>query len=316
MKYTISALLGLLLGSLMLFSCASDSENNTEASTSETETKELRIVSLNGTLTELLYACNLGDKIVGVDVTSTYPDVVKEVANLGHANKLNAEAILALKPNLVLIDAQQKDNKVLEQIKAAGIQTEVIDIPQELNGALSVAESLETVLDQEIDTKELEATITKNTNALSELLAQHTEHKPKVLFIYARGARMMMVAGKNTFAETMITLAGGTPIAAEFESFKPLTPEALVEYQPDVVLMFDSGLASMADASKNVSGEEQLFQMPGMEQTPAGKNRRVITMEGLYLSGFGPRASAAALELATALHTAPLSMAEETKKVD
>lgn len=113
---------------------------------------------------------------------------------------------------------------------------------------------------------------------------------------------MLMVAGKNTFAEYMIELAGGKHLVKEFESFKPLTPEALVQYQPEVILMFDSGLASLETDKEKNTALEQLFEVPGMAGTPAAQNKRVVTMDGLYLSGFGPRASQAVLELAQKIH--------------
>lgn len=298
----------------LLFSCGNEAEKAAESTTKTEETaeKEWRIVSLNGTITELLYELNLQDKIVGVDITSTYPESAKSITNLGHTSQLNAEAILALKPNLILMDEKAAGSKALEGLKNAGIELEVIDVPTTLDGSLHVAKKLGEVLNQPINTEALAEKIGKNTHKLTQLL-EAVEEKPKVLFIYARGAQAMMVAGKNTFAEKMIELAGGTHVVQEFESFKPLTPEALLAYQPDAILMFSSGLESLADAENGKSGKDQLLGMPGVEQTPAGKNQKIITMEGLYLSGFGPRASAAALELATQLHTEKASLLSEVE---
>lgn len=299
LKYWLVATSLLLINS----ACTSDLSNDKAEEQEEinTEKKEWRIVSLNGTITELLYEFQLEDHIVGVDVTSTYPVAAKTITNLGHSSQLNTEAILALKPNLILIDGKMAGNKALSGLDASGIQIQTIKIPPTLDGALEVAQQLEKVLDKKLETTTLEAKIAKNKQALERIVNAKTE-TPKVLFIYARGAQAMMVAGKNTFAESVIRLAGGNPVVQEFEEFKPLTPEALLEYQPEVILMFDSGLASLSDAANDKSGVEQLLGIPGILQTPAGQNKRIISMEGLYLSGFGPRASTAILELATALH--------------
>jgi len=290
---------------LLLLSIACNSEEPSKEIVEKTETskeKEVwRIVSLNGTITELLYEFELEDNIVGVDVTSTYPASAKSITNLGHSSQLNTEAILALKPNLILIDDKMVGNKALNGLEASGIKIQAIKIPRTLEGSLEVAKQLKTALNKNIETTVLETKIAKNKEKLDALLSAKTT-EPKVLFIYARGAQAMMVAGKNTFAESVITLAGGNSIVQEFEEFKPLTPEALLQYQPEVILMFDSGLASLREEGNDKSGEEQLLGIPGILQTPAGQNRRIISMEGLYLSGFGPRASDAVLELATALH--------------
>ena len=112
----------------------------------------------------------------------------------------------------------------------------------------------------------------------------------------------MMVAGTNTFAEKMIKIAGGELAIEGIDGFQPLTPEALLQSNPESILMFDSGLKSMAEEGTETTALEQLLATPGIGQTSAGKDKNVITMEGLYLSGFGPRASDAALELARALH--------------
>jgi len=293
---------------LISSSCTSEESKNIEKEKTEksTEKKVWRIVSLNGTITELLYEFELGDNIVGVDVTSTYPAAAKTITNLGHSSQLNTEAILALKPNLILIDSKMVGNKALSALEGSGINIQTIKIPQTLDGALVVATQLEKILEKDLETAALEAKIAKNKEKIELVLSSAEEH-PKVLFIYARGAQAMMVAGKNTFAESVIRLAGGNPIVQEFEEFKPLTPEALLQYQPEVILMFDSGLKSLSDAVNDKSGEEQLLGIPGVLQTPAGENRRIISMEGLYLSGFGPRGSDAILELAIALHQKELT---------
>lgn len=313
-KYWLLATVILLISS----SCSSDKSKNTiESQTEEniekdTKEKDWRIVSLNGTVTELLYEFELDGNIVGVDITSTYPTAAKSIANLGHSSQLNTEAILALKPNLILIDDKMVGNKALNALETSGIKIQVIKIPPTLEGALEVATQLEKVLGKNLETAVLEARIAKNKKTLESILSSAEEH-PKVLFIYARGAQAMMVAGKNTFAESVIRLAGGNPIVQEFEEFKPLTPEALLQYQPEVILMFDSGLESLSDAVNDKSGEEQLLEIPGVLQTPAGKNRQIISMEGLYLSGFGPRSSDAVLELAIALHQKELSLLNEVE---
>ena len=109
-----------------------------------------------------------------------------------------------------------------------------------------------------------------------------------------------MVGGRNTSVDAMINLVGAKNAAAGLEDFKPLTPEALLETAPDIILMFSEGLASLQDEQR--SAEDALFALPALEMTPAAQNKRVITMDGQYLSGFGPRASAAALELAQKIY--------------
>jgi iron complex transport system substrate-binding protein len=91
-----------------------------------------------------------------------------------------------------------------------------------------------------------------------------------------------MVSGTGTPVDKMISLAGGKNAVSDFEDYKPLTPEALIKGNPDVILMFDSGLQS-------VGGAEGVLKIPGVDKTNAGKNKKIISMDGALLSGFGPR---------------------------
>src|SRR5690606_5983711 len=101
---------------------------------------------------------------------------------------------------------------------------------------------------------------------------------------------LMQVAGKGTPMAEIIELAGGENAANEFEEMKPLTPEGLVKSNPDVILMFDSGINSLG-------GSDGLFQIPGMKETNAFKNKAIITMDSSLLSSMGPRIGEAAYQL-------------------
>jgi iron complex transport system substrate-binding protein len=118
---------------------------------------------------------------------------------------------------------------------------------------------------------------------------------PKVLFVYARGAGTLMVAGRATPADAMIRLAGGRNAVEDFDGFKPLTAEAVVAAAPDVVLMLSRGVESLG-------GPAAIWTQPGMAQTPAAAQQRLVVMDDLYLLGFGPRLADAVRDLGRQLH--------------
>ncbi|MEC8052457.1 MAG: ABC transporter substrate-binding protein, partial [Myxococcota bacterium] len=149
----------------------------------------------------------------------------------------------------------------------------------EIFGESTKAEALVSALEAKLaDAKKLSQTFTK---------------KPKVLFIYARGSRVLNISGHSTSAHAVIELAGGTNAFGDIEGFKPMTSEAVVAAQPDVILMLSRGVGS-------IGGEAKVFDLPGIALTPAGKNRQVLVMDDLKLLGFGPRLGEAILELTTA----------------
>ncbi|MFT5999293.1 MAG: iron complex transport system substrate-binding protein [Neolewinella sp.] len=289
MKTIFPVLLLLLAG---FSACAPADKAATEATADDSE----RIVSLSGTLTEIIYDLGFGGQLVGVDVTSTYPPEVSTVAKLGHVSQLNVEVLLELRPTLILVDADQREKPALSTLADAGIK--IVSVPSHptLDNAALTANFLEKHLD--IESKKLASyttAIETDSRDLTTSLANRSGPKPSVLFIYARGARQLMVAGADTEAAAMIALAGGENAITSFSDFKPLTPEALVEAAPDVILMFESGLQSL-------DGKAGLANIPGIAQTPAYKNDRVVAMDGHYLLGFGPRAARAASDLANHLY--------------
>ncbi|GAA5219899.1 heme/hemin ABC transporter substrate-binding protein [Membranihabitans marinus] len=289
MKVKILALAGIVM---LLTFC----QNSSDPQNQLTSVQEKRIISLSGFVTELLYDLDLGNQIVGVDVTSTYPDDVKSLPQLGHISQINAEGIMSLSPDLILVDAQQMaQNPVFEQLANSGVEILPVQTQFTLHNAYNVAEQLSEhiAIDHE-KIKELKQQLDQDSVSLNDFKNQ-IEKPAKVLFIYARGAGNLMVAGKETSAAAIIKCAGGINAVEEFQGFRALTAESLLESNPDVVLMFESGLASF----DNVEG---LSQIPGMSQTAAFKNKKIIAMDGHYLTSFGPRVGKAALELSQKLY--------------
>lgn len=279
-----------------LTSCTSEADSQ-EQQAEEEAPKAERIVSLSGTLTEILYALDIGDRIVGVDITSVYPErETSELPKLGHMSQLNTEALLALEPDLVIYEATGRGApEAIAQLEQAGITISAIQTGQSLDNPINVTSQLTDLLD--IDESSV-STLQDRLNSERETLngiVENVDSTPRVLFIYARGMGRLMAAGNETSASAMIELAGGQNAITSFPQFEALTPEALVEAQPDVILMFTSGLASL-------DGKEGLQQIPGISATPAYQNDRILTMDGLYLTGFGPRSTQAAIELAEGLH--------------
>ncbi len=244
-----------------------------------------KLVTLGGTLTEVVSALGFEKNIVGVDVTSTFPESVLKLPKAGHTRNLSAEGILSMSPNVVFAYEGEINPELQQQLTAAGTNLYLFPAPKNLDDAKSLIQTLADTL----GVSDKAAALIQNIDAKVAQI-QKLEPAPKVLFIYARGAGMLMVAGDNTPIKSMIELAGGQNAVTGFEEFKPLSPEVLVEANPDIILIFDSGLAS-------VNGAEGLKLIPGMDKTNAAKNNAFVAMDGQYLNGFSPRAGDAALEL-------------------
>ncbi len=292
----------LVVFSSLFYSCQQTTVEQKEAVSDPTAEQELRIVSLSGSLTELSYALGLGDEIVGVDVTSSYPEEVKQLPKLGHVRQLNLEGLIALNPDYVLIDAANAELPAVQQLKQhPNIKLVTVDLEQGLDAPIKAAKALDQAFAEDLSPA-IQKLEQQHKAALEKLSKLETPaKKAKVLFLYARGSKTLMVGGKNTAADKMIALAQAENAVTEFEDFRALTPEAVLQAAPDIILMFDSGLASLADETAAKSSEEVLFNLPALAQTPAGKAKRLITMDGHYLLGFGPRVASAVYDLRKAI---------------
>ncbi|WP_042720574.1 hemin ABC transporter substrate-binding protein [Flavobacterium sp. B17] len=270
-----------------VYSCKKEegakTENKTEVN-AETPKSNNKIVTLNGGITEIVAALGHEKEIVGTDVTSTYPESLKATAkDLGHVRSMTIEPIMAVSPTLILASDKDINPELMGKIKASGIKTEVFKQEFTVAGTKKLIADVAKAIGN-TDYQKLNDKIDADLKQV-----QPIAKKPKVLFIYARG-NMLMVSGKNTPMASLIELAGGENAVNDFEDFKPLTPEAVVKANPDVLFFFTSGL-------QGAGGNEGALKMPGVSQTNAGKNKKIIAMDGGLVSGFGPRLGEAAVGL-------------------
>lgn len=277
------SVLVLAIASLAIVSCKKEEAKKEEAPVEKTEGH--KIVSLNGAVTEIIAALGHEKEIVGRDVTSTYPESIKtSAADLGHVRSITIESIIALKPTVIIGTEKDMSPELAEKIKGAGIEAHILKQEFTPEGTKKLIAEVAGILksaDFKALTDKIDADLAK---------VQPIAKAPKALFIYARGAGTLMVGGKNTPVEKTIALAGGQNAITEFEDFKPLTPESLIKGNPDVILLFTSGLESLG-------GVDGLLKIQGVDKTNAGKNKKIIALDGALISGFGPRVGEGAAAL-------------------
>ena len=252
-----------------------------------------RIVSIGGPVTEIVYALGAGSDVVGVDTSSTYPEAATRLPQVGYQRRLSAEGVLSLLPDVVLVTSDAGPPAALEQLKAV---VNIIEVPAvySVDGAEEKIRLIAQVLGRETQGEQLVAALRRDLAAAQAALDK-VRTQPKVLFLYARGLGTLYVSGTGTAADAMIRLAGGVNAVTGYEDFKPFTSEALVAAAPEVLLMLERGLDSLG-------GVDGLLKLPGVALTEAARQDRIVAMDDLYLSSFGPRLGAAIRDLAIQLH--------------
>lgn len=257
-----------------------------------------RIVSIGGTITETLYALGASERIVGVDITSTYPvAALREKKSVGYMRQLSSEGVLSLKPDLVLAMNDSGPANAIDQIMESSTPIVMVDATPSLDAVRKRILTLARI----IGAGEAGASmVVRLDNQLRTLKAWKELHpqKPRVLFVMRVVNGRPMAAGTGTAADAIITLAGATNAGSDMQGYKAPEREALIALKPDVILMMSQGGQTMRDA---------LLADDAVMLTPAGQRKAIIDMEGEKLLGFGPRTAEAALELAQQIvkHTQP-----------
>jgi iron complex transport system substrate-binding protein len=257
-----------------------------------------RIVSIGGDVTEILYALGIARYVVAVDSTSQFPaQALKEKQSVGYMRALSAEGVLSTNPTLMLVSERAGPQDVVKMLKSSSVP--YVEVP-DLHTAEGIVAKVRLIahsigLDGEGEriVREVEA----DFHALAEQAAR-VRAPVRALFVLSVQNGRALVGGSGTSADAILKLAGAENAAAEVTGFRPLSDEAIVGLAPEVIVgMRPSGPDSGHDLS-------QIFTFKGVRSTPAGAARRLVTMDGLYLLGFGPRAPAAARELMQALYPA------------
>lgn len=250
-----------------------------------------RVVSIGSAITETIYAIGAEEHLIAVDESSTFPGETEKLTKVPFTRNLSAEGLLTVSPTLILASAAAGPPTVVKQVRGAGIPLLKLTADETVEGAFERTRQVGQIFEKEEATEQLIQNMKADLDIAAKARDRITD-KPTVLFIYARGANMLMVAGNGTSAKTMIELAGGENAFNSFNGYKPLTAEAVVEANPDVILMMNSGIQS-------VGGKDGVLQAPGVSLTEAAKNERVYSMDGAYLLNFGPRVGEAVLDLMT-----------------
>ncbi|MEE1827780.1 ABC transporter substrate-binding protein [Streptomyces sp. BE20] len=258
-----------------------------------------RIVPLNGSLAEIVFSLGLGPKVIARDVSTTFQQAAA-LPVITQAHDVSAEGVLSMHPTLVLADRSTGPAEAIEQIRAAGVPLIVLDDAKKLGDVGPRIDTVAAALGVPDAGRQLkERTEQRIAQARAALPA--VDRHPKVAFLYLRGsASVFLLGGPASGAGSLIEAVGGEDAgtaAGLSGDFTPLTSEALVKAAPDAILVMSKGLDS-------VGGVDGLLKLPGVAQTPAGLDRRVVSVEDGQLLSYGPRTPQVIREIAEQLYPA------------
>jgi iron complex transport system substrate-binding protein len=263
-----------------------------------------RIVSVGGAVTEILYALGKEKNVVGIDTTSLYPRrAVAEKPSVGYMRQLSAEGVLGLKPSVILAIEGAGPKDTLAVLQSAGVPLVVVPDSFTDNG---IVEKIRTIAQATGATGRGECLVERvraDLDMLGKLEAGIAKPK-RVMFVLSFVSGKAMVSGAKTAADGIIRMAGAENAITAYEGYKQISDEAIIAAKPDVVLTMERG-------GPGTVTSDAVFAHPAFAATPAAADRAFLSMEGLYLLGFGPRSARAARDLVLSLYPALKSQSPE-----
>lgn len=267
------------------------------------ETAGDRVVVISPIYNEIIWALGAQDKVVGVDLSSTYPPEIKNVQTVGYHRALSAEGILSLHPSAIL---SSNDNigppQVIEQMKQLNIPIKAFDAKNDSpDGTKALIREIGAYFGKQEKAEELCRNLDAQMVASLEAVKQYTD-KPRVAVIhFGRASNVYMVVGKGGGGDgggvtKMIEWAGGQ-MAVETSGMQRMTsPEVLAQANPDTILLTDYGYDRLGGSI------DQIKELPGVAGSDAAKNGRIYRIEENQVNYLGPRTGENIQKLAAIIH--------------
>lgn len=246
-----------------------------------------RVVSLAPSITEIVFALGRGDLLVGRTDYCDYPAEVKDIESVGSLMQPNLEKIASLKPDVV-IAASHVTKEAVAKLEELGIPVAVLDYPQSFEGTYEAIVEVGKLLGAE---DEAEAVIDSIEQDVLDVMSAIGEgSRPRVYYVVSYGQYGDYTAGKGTFIDTLITMAGGVNVASDVEGWQ-YSAEKLLEKDPDIIIV-----------SKYWDTKKGFMSTSPYNQLTAVKKGNVVEIDNNLVDRQGPRIGKGLKELARAIH--------------
>ncbi len=270
-----------------------------------------RIIAMDlaGSISATVWALGLGENLIGRDTASQFPGIEHLPVITGAGHTVNVEAILALKPSVVVTDGTIGPISSVNQLRDAGIPVVYVKNDPTFAGAEELARQVGAALGVPSSGEALaERTAAEVADAQERIaaVAPQGEDRLRMVFLYLRGsAGVYYLFGEESGADELVRAMGGIDVAQEIglDGMKPLTDEAMLAADPDVILVMSNGLESMGGV------EGLLRDKPAIALTQAGQNSRFVDMDDGQMLAFGPRSADILESLAAAVYAPQVNSA-------
>jgi len=266
------------------------------------DSKDARYVVISPIYNEIIWALGAQDRVVGVDLSTTYPPDVKKVQTVGYHRALSAEGILSLHPTAIIHDGNIGPPNVIQQLQSLNIPMKTFTARNDsFDNTKALIREMGAYFHKESRAEELCNTLDTQKAAALEKVKQYTD-RPRVAVIhFGRASNVYMVVGKGGGGDgggvsQMIELAGGQ-MAVENKGMQRMeSPEIVAQANPDVILLTDFGYDRLGGSL------DQIKALPGVATSNAAKSGRIYRIEENVLNYFGPRSGENIEKVAAVIH--------------
>jgi iron complex transport system substrate-binding protein len=252
-----------------------------------------KIVSIGGAVTEILFALGVGERVVGIDLTSTFPPEARELPQVGYMRALSPEGVLSLAPDLVIAVEGSGPPDAIEVLERASVPFVLVPEAYDAESAIRKIRFIADLLGVTEKGEEVVAALQADLGALDGIRASIAERR-KAIFVLGMSTGAPLVAGGHTAANGIFGLAGVDNALSGFTGYKPASDEAAMGAAPDAVVI-------MAERGHELT-PEVVFAAPAFAGTPAARDGRLVALSGSYMLNFGPRTAHAARDLIAAVY--------------
>lgn len=278
MKKQFKVIYLFIILAVILAACSTNSDKSTKNEQSEKSYD--RIISLIPSNTEILYELGLGDKVVGVSTVDDYPKEVKDKKQFD-AMKLNKEALLKAKPDLILAHESQKstDGKVLNGLKDSGVKVVYVKDAQSIDEMYETFKQVGKVTGKE---KEANALVKETKNNIKKVVnSVPKDPKSQKVFMEVSSEPEIYTAGKNTFFDDMLKQLKAKNSFSNLDGWQKVSKEAIIKKNPDVMI------STMGISEKDY--QQIIDKRGGFESLNAVQKGRIEAVHGDQISRPGPR---------------------------
>ena len=236
-----------------------------------------RVVTLGGSVTEIVYALEMQHLLVGADQSSLYPAEAQALTSIGYYRMVPTEGVLRLQPDLVIASEQAGPPHAMAQLAAMGLRVEkVSDQPSiaSLHDRISQVAGL-------LGVRERGAALSQAIDAGIGRASLIPTERQRALMVVMRSGKLLG-AGQDTAAAKILELAGLENVLLRQKGYQPITAEVVSALGPAVIVVTSSSVRSLG-------GLDAVRRNPALRMTPAALEGRVIELDDLLAQGIGPR---------------------------